>query len=232
MLGARANSTPQRSGARAVQQPQRDGMADSKFEVHAIVGERFYRFRHELRVEWAEGEEGGDRHTWELASTLRAEVPDLVAAYPSLMGTRILHYDGARTRGDDWKPGSVRSVVGDKIYVQADQPPPKRRKYSRPVKRDVIVTGHHIWERDITTGAPEAGDAVACYFRTRRGAGWEKGEVTRVLADEFFVKYGDEEWPKHVSISSGSWLRVEFLEALRGISAATTAPDEVLDEMV
>ena len=84
----RANSTPQRSGARAVQQPQRDGMADSKFEVHAIVGERFYRFRHELRVEWAEAEEGEDRHTWELASTLRAEVPDLVAAYPSLMGTR------------------------------------------------------------------------------------------------------------------------------------------------
>ena len=40
----RANSTPQRSGARAVQQPQRDGMADSKFEVHAIVGERLYRF--------------------------------------------------------------------------------------------------------------------------------------------------------------------------------------------
>ena len=54
----RANSTPQRSGARAVQQLQRDGMADSKFEVHAIVGERFYRFRHELRVEWAEAEEG------------------------------------------------------------------------------------------------------------------------------------------------------------------------------
>eukprot|EP01052_Picozoa_sp_SAG31_P035573 SAG31_NODE_4312_length_3366_cov_245.528926_5_plen_122_part_00 len=59
-VGARANSTPQRSGARAVQQPQRDGMANSKFEVRAIVGERFYRFRHELRVEWAEGEEGED----------------------------------------------------------------------------------------------------------------------------------------------------------------------------
>eukprot|EP01052_Picozoa_sp_SAG31_P000854 SAG31_NODE_26_length_32985_cov_39.054096_19_plen_82_part_00 len=41
----RANSTPQRFGARA--EPQRDGMAESKFEVRSIVGERLYRFRHE-----------------------------------------------------------------------------------------------------------------------------------------------------------------------------------------
>ena len=33
----RANSTPQRFGARA--EPQRDGMAESKFEVRSIVGD-------------------------------------------------------------------------------------------------------------------------------------------------------------------------------------------------